>query len=813
MGERSTIAAILATLAACSDLTRLPADSCGNTVVEDGEDCDQFVDPALGDGLVCAGCRYVCSAEEAVCPVGWGCGPDGTCVHGTGQYQPAPGSPFPLEARQWQTGDVDGDGRADLIGVQVDEIRLLLGDPDGALRAGRGYRAGVAPSGDVVAGDLDLDGRTDLMVPTALGVAVLRGQVDGTLSPVPYSPYRIESFTAARVVPVRAAGHLPEHSMLVVGSGDVTRPPGSVSLVVVPVPAVPTLNRVEFGGPASVADLGDRIPVADVDGDGVDEFALVWPGDDTIRVFGTVPSFLNNQPVAIERLSIWLPTPPAPQAAHFADVDGDGFVDLIVQLEDEAVLVGRGDGTAALDPLAGLEVDPRFTGLGTLLAVGDVNADGRADCVTPTGVYLAGTDGFVRAYRPLPEGSRYLAASIADLDDDDTGDIAVSMATPAMPSTIHVLRSSAFGFQDVWYSTGGEPFALRTGDHDGDDVSDLVYAVRGPAGDELHTVYGERSGPFTGPVPLARFGGIAHFEPARLRGRDTLDTAEDLIISLRPGPSDELPLAVFAGSALRAMASTFQADSAPTASPSTPGRLAIGRLFGGAEPDWIATAGSTVGTRLWLVAGAPGAAYRTEQSSVLATSAVPGLAAGEPDVVAAADVDGDGRDELLCLSGDDGPMLTTIRVSGPVDDPVLSPTSTALQGDGPARRLALADVDRDGADDLLIIADQRVALHGGGGGEFAPVPLEAAATDAIVIDADGDATRELVLLRDGEVVIADPAAAPAMALEERATGIAVPGAVRLLGADIDGDGLSDLVLVDERNAWVYLAVAHREAAP
>jgi hypothetical protein len=70
---------------ACADLPPLEANVCGNSVIDESEDCDSFADPDLGPNTQCApasdtanACRSVCS-QTISCPFGWGCGPEGVC--------------------------------------------------------------------------------------------------------------------------------------------------------------------------------------------------------------------------------------------------------------------------------------------------------------------------------------------------------------------------------------------------------------------------------------------------------------------------------------------------------------------------------------------------------------------------------------------------------------------------------------------------------------------------------------------------------------------------------------------------------------
>ena len=58
---------IVASVAAigCFDLPAIPTNTCGNGILEPGEDCDTFANPALGSDLTCtASCRYACTPGD-----------------------------------------------------------------------------------------------------------------------------------------------------------------------------------------------------------------------------------------------------------------------------------------------------------------------------------------------------------------------------------------------------------------------------------------------------------------------------------------------------------------------------------------------------------------------------------------------------------------------------------------------------------------------------------------------------------------------------------------------------------------------------
>src|SRR5687768_4734309 len=99
--EAALLLALAASLASCRRLPELIRDTCGNGVVEAGEDCDLF--SQFGGNSKCGDeCRYLCDFEGDLetplfCPQGRSCGRDNLCRISSGTYAPALNSPFVLE--------------------------------------------------------------------------------------------------------------------------------------------------------------------------------------------------------------------------------------------------------------------------------------------------------------------------------------------------------------------------------------------------------------------------------------------------------------------------------------------------------------------------------------------------------------------------------------------------------------------------------------------------------------------------------------------------------------------------------------------
>src|SRR5262245_12594626 len=125
----AAITAASAALAACTTLPEIAAGTCGNGVVEAGEECDGDASAAGGTCGAAAdvnACHFVCESGTS-CPAGYTCGADQRCRAPSAIFAPAPG-PYTFDATDLAAGDVDGDGTADLVGVSATALTVRFGN-------------------------------------------------------------------------------------------------------------------------------------------------------------------------------------------------------------------------------------------------------------------------------------------------------------------------------------------------------------------------------------------------------------------------------------------------------------------------------------------------------------------------------------------------------------------------------------------------------------------------------------------------------------------------------------------------------------
>ncbi|MGA2352088.1 MAG: FG-GAP-like repeat-containing protein [Terracidiphilus sp.] len=214
----------------------------------------------------------------------------------------------------------------------------------------------------------------------------------------------------------------------------------------------------------------------------------------------TVFSFLNSSTPA---------TGDTPYSIAVADFNGDGIADLaIVNNGDDSVtiLIGNGDGTftAATSPAAG--------SLPYAVTVADFNGDGIADlAVANSGdgtvsILLGNGNGTFNVGTPLSlgVGSSPVSLVSADFNGDGNADLAV---TDLANNTLAIFPgngSGTFG-APTSISTGKLPWFVAVGDFNGDNIPDLVVLNQG---DDTYTVLqGVGDGTFNAKTAVALAAG------------------------------------------------------------------------------------------------------------------------------------------------------------------------------------------------------------------------------------------------------------------------------------------------------------------
>jgi len=716
---------VLLALAAlgCGELEDIDAGVCGNGILEKGEDCDS-PDDACGQPGDDAECRFI--AVDGACPIGSASvaeqlGGDGVCRFAFGTYESSdslPGGPNILVG----LADFDGDFHPDAAALRPGDVAVHylsdtasiistatvpsdLGFPVvGALSDPEPGDSTDAPSLPPTAGFVLAEG----------GLSVVLGDAGRALAPKSYAPYPVSPDARHSVFAEVNPESIGEEILAVINL-----PAGGAALVDIylqslepPRPLPGTQPPLVLGITAGNLDLSSPC----------DEIVLAEEGKATLSVLRMCEQgkYSPSAPVTL----LQLPTgQTVVSGARLADLNGDLFLDLMVQASASGPLSARllvaygiGDGTFSSDPsLAAADntlapfhqpgaylLDKAFP-----LAAGDVNGDKVPDFVlasfnigsaddpdtVPGHVMVSGAppgqegcfgigdqlSGKFPGLQAIPPGYACVAqgnwseAVMGRLNGDDFPDVAA--IGPGAPYLDFLVGTGTGIFNPAQLPTqaGGEK--LLAGDFDGDLVTDLAFVEEGSAGDSVAVAFGKLVGPPEAPVRVGGLGKINVLGSGRVLAiPNEYDLISDLGVIAEDPVTGGQRAALLYGSTNRVFDAPFGIVEGEGKSQrfSPAARVLIGEFDGepGAHGDLavitardVAADGQPISAappeRIWLLPSSGDADLSNAEKQLSPQLEMRACTAA----MTAADLDGDGRDEIVVLGAisQQGSVATVAR--------------------------------------------------------------------------------------------------------------------------------------------------------
>jgi hypothetical protein len=623
-------------------------------------------------------------------------------------------------------GDMNGDGKPDLVvaNLCVDvncangTVAVLLGNGDGTFQTAVSYGSGGYNALSVAVGDLNGDGKLDVVVENIDAVSVLLGLGNGTLESAVRYPSGGGNGIPASLALGDVNGDGKPDIVVTDNAGDYGQD-GEVGVL---------LGNGDGTFKAAVGyDSGGGnavfVAVADVNGDGKPDLVVAnqclvgyLDGYCEVQANSSVGVLLGNGDGTFQSpMSYWSGGSSATSVA-VSDVNGDGKPDLLVANQDEfdgsqggsvSVLLGNGDGTFQSAPSyssGALEFE-----IPAAAAVGDFNGDGKQDVVVANGgvgVLLGNGDGTFQPALSYGSGGwddEDYSVAVGDVNGDGKLDIVVSNACTAYPcgnGSAGVLLGNGDGtFQTaLTYESGGpDTYSVALADVNGDGKLDLVlenYCATNSncTNGTISVLLGNGDGTFQAAVNYGSGGGFPYsFAVGDVNGDGKLDLIVANVCAVGPcvNPTDTGTVGVLLGNG----DGTFQVAVSYGSGGISAISVSIGDINGDGKPDLVVVNTSCAGTNcpadgssVSVLLGNGDGTFQTATSTT-----TPPMFGGPGSYLTLADFNGDGKLDVAFAGGD-------VLLLGNGDGTFQTPITLGAFGNG----IAVGDFNSDGKPDLAV---------------------------------------------------------------------------------------------------------------
>src|SRR5271157_2184284 len=665
-----------------------------------------------------------------------------------------------------------GNGHVDLATANgdSDDVSVLLGNGDGTFEPQSRFGAGSSPMA-LVAADFNGDHRPDLAVTnqSSNDISVLLGRGDGTFQDRLINPVGNEPFGAV-TADLNHDGHI-DIITCNYGSNDISVLLGNGD------------GTFEAARSFAAGEGPYALVLGDFNGDGRLDVAVADRGSHGV---GQGVSILLGNGDGTFQAPMFYPAGMSPESIVAGDFTGDGVLDLAVANHGSGdVSMFSGDGRGGFSgPITIPLPDPGAEPIS--MVEGDFTGDGRLELAVleqnTNKVSILGSD--VRGeFQVLSQFSLPCAQCIphalaaGDFNGDGLDELAVVSERYDGADFVSVMLGMASGTFDlqtppIFIGTGLNPTSIIAAHLFSGGPLDL--AIAGSGSQFVSLLQGDGRGKFNNVLPALDVGSEG-YPWAVVAGDFTGDGRSDLAIARQAPNSVAIELNQGDGQ-------FSQAGSGGLVSHNTP---LLADLNGDGVPDLAIVDGA--GNILFREGqpGQPGSFYppitinsrfpsrdiavvKTSQGTLLASVdadatdkaislyrwldgnfvRIGSLPTGSlPAQIVTADLTGDGRDDLVVRNAGDG-TLTVFFSNGSVGDATgnaLFPRSVTLPVGLGVSDVTLADVDRDGAMDIIVtnkVSGEVGVLRNLGLGAFAPAVLYRAGGGlyGVTNNTDGSAT-------------------------------------------------------------------------